>query len=110
MASFSLVPTPSVPDTSTGCSRAGHVQLEQTAKTAQPANGAGRHGARHMLFHQFHSSVAGRDIHTGCLIASENSFPFFFLSARWRSVACGAYFVFKFDFCGTCGGAEDIRR
>ena len=79
-AIFSLVPTPSVPDTSTGCVKARSYPA-RTSRRSRPARQwrRERHGARHMLFHQFHSSVAGRDVHTGRLVALRKALFHLFL-------------------------------
>src|SRR5471032_1012900 len=69
-ASLSLVPTPSVPDTSTGSLLLA--DLEHRAETAQPAHHALAHGALGKRLDRFDQGIARIDIDAGIAVGQGN--------------------------------------
>ena len=77
MAIFSFVPTPSVPETSTGSSMPAASSANRPPKPPMPSTQpavigvqyTGSDGPGHMLLHQFHRRVTGGNVNTRCLVA-----------------------------------------
>jgi hypothetical protein len=83
-ASLSLVPTPSVPDTSTG-SRVLLRDLEQRAEAADAGQHLGAHGALRGGLDAFDQGIAGIDIDAGIAVGERGAVKMKSLETRGKN-------------------------
>ena len=94
IAILTLVPTPSVPATSTGSLKPGALEVEQPAEAADLGIGARPRGRAHQRLDQLHHAVAGIDVDAGLGIGEavpvgcHDPFQIVAVSVRWNRSVC----------------------